>query len=228
MKRMKRLFIILIMIIGITNIKAECKDEELNEWATKTEVEFTLSSQVNNGKFGYAYFLSITPMREDIKIKVIDGEGGKAEGQTFTYIVNEETEESKTLYAVGCYNNLEEETYVVEIYGNDKSKCKNQLLKRMNYTVPRFNRYINRGICATYPNHELCKPYTNVTKNMTQDAFDQILEEYDKEVNPPKKSLFSGIWDIVKYALYVIVPFAVITIAYIVKVKKYKKEERMK
>ena len=224
---MKKVLLIILLMLCI-NVKAACNDEELNEWATKIETTFTISSEVNDGRFGYAYFLSVTPMREDIKIKVTDSEGGKAEGQTFTYITNEETGESKTLYAVGCYNNLEEETYVIEVYGNEKSKCKNQLLKKMNYTVPRFNRYIQRGICATYPDHELCKPYTNVTKNMSQEDFDKILEEYDEKVRPEKKSILDGIKNILKYLLYIIVPFVIITILYLFKIKKYRKEERMK
>ena len=224
---MKKILLILLLMLCI-NVKAACNDEELNEWATKIETTFTISSEVNDGRFGYAYFLSVTPMREDIKIKVTDSEGGKAEGQTFTYITNEETGESKTLYAVGCYNNLEEETYVIEVYGNEKSKCKNQLLKKMNYTVPRFNRYIQRGICATYPDHELCKPYTNATKNMSQEDFDKILEEYDEKVRPEKKSILDGIKNILKYLLYIIVPFVIITILYLFKIKKYRKEERMK
>ena len=224
---MKKILLILLLMLCI-NVKAACNDEELNEWATKIETTFTISSEVNDGRFGYAYFLSVTPMREDIKIKVTDSEGGKAEGQTFTYITNEETGESKTLYAVGCYNNLEEETYVIEVYGNEKSKCKNQLLKKMNYTVPRFNRYIQRGICATYPDHELCKPYTNATKNMSQEDFDKILEEYDEKVRPEKKSILDGIKNILKYLLYIIVPFVIITILYLFKIRKYRKEERMK
>ena len=224
---MKKVLLIVLLMLCI-NVKAACNDEELNEWATKIETTFTISSEVNDGRFGYAYFLSVTPMREDIKIKVTDSEGGKAEGQTFTYITNEETGESKTLYAVGCYNNLEEETYVIEVYGNEKSKCKNQLLKKMNYTVPRFNRYIQRGICATYPDHELCKPYTNATKNMSQEDFDKILEEYDEKVRPEKKSILDGIKNILKYLLYIIVPFVIITILYLFKIKKYRKEERMK
>ena len=224
---MKKVLLIILLMLCI-NVKAACNDEELNEWATKIETTFTRSSEVNDGRFGYAYFLSVTPMREDIKIKVTDSEGGKAEGQTFTYITNEETGESKTLYAVGCYNNLEEETYVIEVYGNEKSKCKNQLLKKMNYTVPRFNRYIQRGICATYPDHELCKPYTNATKNMSQEDFDKILEEYDEKVRPEKKSILDGIKNILKYLLYIIVPFVIITILYLFKIKKYRKEERMK
>ena len=98
----------------------------------------------------------------------------------------------------------------------------------MNYTVPRFNRYIQRGICATYPDHELCKPYTNATKNMSQEDFDKILEEYDEKVRPEKKSILDGIKNILKYLLYIIVPFVIITILYLFKIKKYRKEERMK
>lgn len=221
---MRKYFVFILLFFMFTlGVKADCNDDALNEWATKTEVKFTLSSDINGGKLGYAYFFTIEPYRKDVKIKVIDGGKNTAEGQTFTYT---EDDKEKSFYGVGCYNNLEEETYTIEIYGNADSKCKNQLLKRTTYTVPRFNRMINKEMCAVYPEHELCQVYTNQTKDMDQASFDKIMDDYNSKMAKEELSLKDHIFKILRYLIYVIVPFVIVSIVYIIRMKKYKKEER--
>ena len=225
---MKKVMLIISLIALLTftsTINASCNSEELNEWATKVEAKFTLSSEINNGKFGYAYFLSIEPYRSDVKIRVIDGKGKKANGKTFDYFENEK---KYTFYAVGCYNNLNEETYTIEVYGNDKGKCKDQLLKKLTYTVPRFNRQVNTKYCAKFPEHELCQIYTNATKDMSINEFNDIMSSYEKANKKTDNSLINGIISLLKYLIYILIPFGIITIIYVRKIQKYNKEEREK
>ena len=129
----KKIFILIIMIIMVfsVKVKAECNDESLNEWVTAIQAKFVLNEELDD-PYPYAYFIGLTDYRDDIKIVVYDGKGNKAEGQKFEKTIN--------FYGVGCYTNFEEETYTVNIYGNEKSKCKNELLKTVRYTVPRLNR----------------------------------------------------------------------------------------
>ena len=216
-------FFVLLFFVFTLGVKADCNNEDLNEWATKAEVKFTLSSSINEGRLGYAYFLTVEPYREDIKMKVIDGSKQSVEGETFKYTENEK---EKSFYGVGCYNNLEEETYTIELYGNAKSECKNQLLKKTTYTVPRFNRMINKEMCAIYPEHELCQVYTNQTKDMDQSTFDKIMDDYNSKMAKKELTLKDHLFKILKYLVYVIVPFAIVSIIYITKMRKYKKEER--
>ena len=208
MKKYISILLVLLLIVVNTKVYASCNDEELNEWAVSVNPVFKLSKEVEEGKYEYAYFLSISPYREDVKIKVIDGKDysyGKMFGD---------------FYAVGCYTNLEEKTYTIEIYGGDSSKCKNQLLKTITYTVPRLNRMLKERVCEENPNSEYCVPFTNLTKDMTLEEFEKAVKKDAKEEKSEYHSL-----NIFIYLLYIIIPFAILTIIYNIKKTNYKKKE---
>ena len=209
------------------NVNAECQDEELNEWATKVEAAFKENKTTGGDAAKYAYFLSITPQKgsysdgtEQFRIVVIDESGAKANGELYTL------GDGSTIYGVGCYTNLEEETYTIEVYGSEKSKCANEKLKTLRYTVPRFNRMVKNAKCIDN-DIELCQTFTNSTKDMTEAEFEKEVEKQTKAKEEPMTTT-----DILKlalsYGLYIIIPLAIITIIYISKVKKFKKEERKK
>ncbi len=203
------------IILFTTNVYAECdKDniEDLREWATKAEVLFTETTNAYSDQF--AYFLSVTPARDDIIVKVEDQYGAMDEAQEYKEV---------NLYAVGCNTNLEEMTYTVSVY----SKCNNELLKTMKYIVPRYNRMIQNDVCEKYPNHELCKAFTNATKDMSEADFLKTMEEYDKAHT--ETTIWEKIVSIVReYGIFILVPFLIITLVYIIKIQEFKKEERKK
>ena len=235
------ILLFLLLFFSFNRVEAVCNDEELNEWATKVEVLFTETKDLKAEDIEFAYFLGVTDYREDITIKVKDVDGQIQEGKMHKYVIKEPNEViddkgekgylgvkeiEKEIYGVGCYNNLEEELYVVEIYGNSKSKCNKELLKTIDYKVPRYNRMIKYAYCEDYPEHELCKSYTNKTKNMSEQEFKKILKEYDKEQKDKLKEQLTLIEKILIYALYIIVPFVIITVIYMVKISNLKKEKR--
>ena len=224
MKRVLKLIIVIISFLIVIDVKALCYDEELNEWAVEATVKFTEDTRVaspyaETTEDLYAYFLSVTPEREDIKIIVTDGSGSKAEGKEYSEV---------GIYGVGCYTNLEEETYTIEVYGGEKSACPNELLKTLRYTVPRFNRYIKTEYCEEYPDHELCQTYTNATKDMEEEEFKETLGKYDKEIKEKELTASKVFKIIIEYGIYILVPLLVISIIYIIKISKYKREEREK
>ena len=229
MKNIYRLFIIILLMLPIL-VNATCNDEELNEWATSVEVTFTKSEKLNVNELGFAYFLSIKPLRDDVIIKVTDGNGDTAEGQRF--LKEEEvydngdyhTEKVYDFYAVGCYTNLEEEEYVVKVYGGEKSKCKNELLKTIHYTVPRYNRMEKDAMCEKYPEHELCQTYTNKTKDMTEDAFNKEMKKYEKDGDNNVIKDSDLLRELINYALYALIPFIVITIIYFLRKRSIRKK----
>ena len=216
---MKKLKFLLLGLFGfaflITNVYAECDSneiEELREWATKAEVKFTLSPENYSNK--YAYFLSVTPEKEGVIVEVEDAYGNKAKAKKF---------EDINLYGVGCYTNLEETTYTVRVY----SECSNELLKTMKHTVPRLNRMIKNEVCAKYPDHELCQTFTNKTKDMTEQQFLKKMNEYDQ--SQQKTSFGTKILQIIReYGIFILIPFLLITLVYIIKVQEFKKKERKK
>ena len=161
-------------------------------------------------------FLSISNIRDDIVIKVIDKNGDSSYGEKFELL---------NLYGVGCYTNLEEETYRIEVYGGENSKCKNELLRSLTYTVKPYNDMIKTEECEKYPNHELCQSFTDKTQNMTRDDFNKQMQQYEKSIKnsrPSWQTLFSTIRE---YGVYVLFPFFLISLIYIIKIHNYKKKE---
>ncbi len=202
-------------IFHFENVKAICNDEELNEWATNVKVLFKEDNDISDDN-KFAYFLSITPMRDDIKIQVTDGTGYKTDGKNY---------ESAGIYGLGCYTNIDAETYIIEIYGNEKSSCNNELLKTLKYTVPPYNDYIKTDYCEKYPEHELCQTFTDATKNIDREEFNDILKEYAQDINGDKLTLSEVLLKILEYSIYILIPLIIITIIYFVKVKSIKKKE---
>lgn len=217
---MKKIFklISVFLVVGFLSIcfvNAECDNEELNEWATKIEPVFRENTVLYSNISKYAYFLTISPYREDARIVVIDGNGNKAEGEYFEEI---------DLYAVGAFTNLEEETYTFEVYGAKGGKCEKDLLKKLSYTVPRFNRRVKDSRCENNSELEICKTFTNSTKDMTEEQFNKEIEQYIKENKT--FTIKDIINSIISYGLFIVVPVLIIGFIYFRKIRKVKKEER--
>ena len=220
MKRIAKTFFSLVVLFSFSMfVNAACNNEELNEWATKVEPKFIEIKELNLDSSEYAYLLSITPIRNDITLKVYDGEGNWADSKMLQPSSKEES-----VMAVGCYTNLDEETYKIEVYGGAKSACPNQLLKTLEYTVPQFNRFMKDRRCEN-SDEEICKTFTNSTKDMTQDEFDKAMgtEGNGSSSTSTLKSILNGI---LEYGLYIIIPLVIISVFYVIKISKYKKEER--
>ena len=129
------------------------------------------------------------------------------------------------LYGVGCYTNIEAETYRIDVYGGENSKCKNELLRTFTYTVEQYNDMVKTEECENHPEHELCQAFTNKTQNMTREDFSKEIVAYEKNMNKSKYSL-SKVFDLIReYGVYVLFPFFIITLIYIIKIQNFKKKE---
>ena len=217
-KTIKFVVFLSVLFAFSTSLKAVCNDEDLNEWATRAEVQFDEIKESGLNSSKYAYLLSVTPPRNDIRIVVTDEFGGSSEGKSY------QKNSKESVYGVGCYNNLEEETYTMKIYGGKNSKCAGELLKTLSYTVPRYNRYIKDARCKDNDS-ELCQTYTNATKGMDSVEFDKALTEKinEEESNTTFNKIIKAI---LNYGLYILIPLVVVSIIYGIKINKYKKEER--
>ena len=213
MKKVKKIIICLLVIFSFcTVVKATCNNEELNEWATKVETKFIEIKDVGLDSSEYAYLLTVTPMRDDIRIKVTDVNGATAEAKMLKPSYNEDS-----ILAVGCYTNLEEETYTIQVYGAKGSACSGELLKTLTYTVPRLNRYFKDKRCKD-SDLEICKTFTNSTEKMTQEEFDKKLT--NEENNNNNSGILGKVLKaIVSYGLYVIIPLVIISAIYIIRIK---------
>lgn len=216
---MKKLFLFILSFVVLFSFKpllnADCNDEDLNEWATTINGEYVLNEKGDSLAFPFAYFITINPIRDDINIKVTDASGVSAFAKKYE---GKET----NVFGVGCYTNLEKETYKIQVYGGKNSACPNELLRTINVTVPRYNEMSKAQACKDNKDYELCKTFTDSTENMSEQEFSEKLDEYTNN-GSTNASLLLKILSIVKeYLIYIIIPFVIVTIIYIIRVKNYK------
>ena len=94
------------------------------------------------------------------------------------------------VYGVGCYTNLEKETYKIQVYGNKNSACPNELLRTVEVTVPRYNEMSKAEECKNNKDYELCKTFSDSTLNMTETEFKEKVKEYTRKEASSNSILF--------------------------------------
>lgn len=219
---MKRtiLFIGLFLILSFS-VKAECLDDELNEWVNDVKVEFIPYDNEKEGTSdNYAYLISLNKMRKDILLKAKDSHNQTAEAKLI---------DGYNIMAIGGYTSLVDENITIYIYGAKDSACPNELIKTISYTVPKYNDFVDTEYCGLYPDADICAPYKN-NDDVNLEEFKKAMEKYIEEhEEPEKESILLIIWRYIKeYALYAIVPIAIIVIVYKVRINNYIRKEREK
>lgn len=223
MKRLFKLFAIFlfIFIVFSSAIKAECNDEELNEWATTVEPLFIENkyeiTHYDSRTARYAYFITIRPYREDIRIEATNKSGRRAKGKTYYF-------PSMEIYGLGAYTNLNDENYTIEIYGDKGSACEGELLKKIDFVVPGFNEKAKDARCEGVNDLEICNTFSNSTKQMSDKEFNEILNQY---VEDHKETTFKDILNsILSYGLFVVLPIVIVGLFYFRKIKIFKKQQK--
>lgn len=232
MKR-KILFIVLFiacMFCFNVYVDALCTDTELTAWAVNTNVKFInfdkylideeTGKEIHELGFDYAYILTLDNSRDDIIIKATTESGRQLEG---VYVPGHK------VYGLTDYNPKYGAKYKIVVYGSDKSACPNEVLKTLNYEVEPFNFYHKTQECEKYPEADVCKMYKDTSK-LTLEDFRNEIEEYEETINPKKKvSFLTKLMNfMVNYGVYVLIPFIVILIIYMIKIGKIETYERKK
>lgn len=227
----KLLLCCLFLSIFIINIRVDalCYDDDLNEWANKVSIKFVdFNKELINEETGkplketmiYSYILTTNMQRDDIIIKATTSNGDKMEG---VYVPGHK------VYGLVDYTPKYGIKYDISIYGSKDSACPNEVIKTFNYEVEKFNFYYKTEKCEKYPDAPLCKMYKD-TDDVTLEEFNREMDEYIEGVAPvKKKSVFKVILDFfVNYGIYVLIPFIVIMVIYLIKIGNLKKIERKK
>ena len=218
------LFLFICFLSFNNNIYAKCNDEELLNWANNVNVRLIKyknsyfdenGKYINTGDLNYSYLLALDPNRDDVYMVSVDKNYGEKLKSEYIPGFN--------LTAIGSYVTIEETTYTISIYGSKNSACPNELLKKVDYTVPPYNSFSKTEYCDNNPNDSLCSSYKN-TSNITEKEFYEYSTKNDKNDNKEKTN-YERILEIVEYLLFILVPIVIASIIFNAKLKKYKKEE---
>lgn len=227
----KLLLICLFLCIFAFNMKIDalCYDDDLNGWANKTEIEFVaFDKYLTNEETGkplketmiYSYILTTNIQREDIIMKATTDAGVNLEG---IYVPGHK------VYGIADYTPKDGAKYKITIYGSKDSACPNEVIKTFDYEVEKFNFYYKTEKCEKYPEAPLCKMFKN-TDDVTLEEFNEQMDEYIATVEPNKNGNWfsSFLRFMVSYGIFILIPFIIIALLYMVKIGKIKEIERKK
>ena len=71
-KAFKIIFLIVTFSIFTFDVKAECKDDELNNWAENVSIEFKEEVETKDYKPEFAYVLLMKPYNEKVTMQATD------------------------------------------------------------------------------------------------------------------------------------------------------------
>ncbi len=216
---MKKTFRILIIIISIfifnTDIFASCDNDELNTWAEKLDIKFNEVTEaylkeikMTEEDVPYSYLLMLNYPRTDIVVKAKD---------TYSGTYNVDYDANFKNYVIGSEIHFIDKTYTFTIYmSNSAITCPGERMRTITYVVPKYNSYNDTVYCEDNPDAEICGSYTKVEET---DKIDDLIEKHynDKLEQELLKSApwYTKLWNVIKeYALFVIIPLAIIAIFY--------------
>ena len=121
MKKGIKLGILITILFTSTKVYAFCNDSKLNDYAEKVKVVYKEEVKTNDYNPEYAYVLLLSPYNEQVNVKVKSG------GKTYDISYDEHYKTN----AIGSNIHFNEKKYEIELYGNDKSSCNGELLRKI-------------------------------------------------------------------------------------------------
>lgn len=223
----KIIFSILLIVIFMPNVFAVCENNEINDWAEKVKVKFVNEEYREKLIFEdgtiipeyvpkYDYVLSLDPMRDDVYMVVKDSISNKK-----TTIKNEGSDYYDKV--IGSTVHFDEKKYTIEVFVKENAKeCAGEKVRTLTYSVPPYNMYTLTTYCEENKDAEICESYKD-TSDITEEEFEEITGTGDNKKEENK-------WVILlkEYWYTILVPFVVISIIYIIKIRKLKREQALK
>ena len=204
-RKLKLLFVMLVLIININVLDASCEDAQ--ELAKYVNFNYTT---INNAEETNIR-LEIHNLSGDLYAVVTNDYNNKtlkfasSDNNEFGYIsFNTDNINKNIVYNVSVYS----------------ESCSNNMLEKLSITTPKYNPYSIKDVCKGKSSEiEECKTFYDVKSNDSAE-FIKTVEDKNKE----KELIF--IKYIKEYYLYVLIPFLIISVFYIIKIIIFKRRNK--
>ena len=230
LKRIIYFVFIAVFCFFLFNVRlnALCYDSELNEWATDLELEFidfnpSLINEQTGKKLAYtmnyAFIFGLSKHRDDVILKSLDDRDNQ---KVWMYIPGHK------IWGIPNYSYGYTVYYKLSVVGGENSSCPGEILKTFEKKMEPFNLYHKTEMCDDYPDAPLCAIYKD-TSNISEQEFNYQMEQYIREVIPPKIPFIIKLGNFfLDYFIYILIPFLLISTVYIVKIQGVKRKEANK
>ncbi len=228
MKRKLLILFFALMFVSLASVKAStCSDARTLE----------LSSLANNVNVGMekeyrevakyvaeedgeettdifpAFYLTVYNLTNDLNIAV------SREGyQKISYFSYKDVYEDGVLYLDAGFAD-EVKSYTIKIRSNDAG-CKNEILKTITVTTPKFNAKSQYEVCQENSDFNMCKEFTTVNYDeVSESSFIEELDKYKEEKAEEEKranSIFNKIAKFISKYRWIFITVIIVAIAFAV------------
>lgn len=243
----KNIYFVLLFVFGLlitTGVKAStCRDTrvlELSSLANEVNVSYQEYDKVvdeyssetfvdedddpeTKSTFP-AYYLTVYNLPDDLNVSVVRNDTKKSV-EAYT----KDKDADGVIYIDTGYA-AQVKLFTVKIRSND-SNCKNEILKTVAITTPKYNKFSQYMVCQENPDFNLCQQFTTTDySDVTEDQFNEKLEEYKTKKEEEERKQKSILYNIGKflsaYGWYILIAVVIIGVAIIV-IKIRRKKSRL-
>ena len=161
-----------------------------------------------------AYYLTIYNLTDDLNVSVIRNDTSK------NIVAYAKDKESDGVVYIDTGYAAKVKSFTVKIRSNDSS-CKNEIMKTVVVSTPKYNKFSTYDSCRDYPEFDLCQQFSTTDySNVSNSQFIEKLNEYKEKKIEEEKKQKSVLYQIGKflstYKWYIIIPVVIIGVALIV------------
>ena len=206
------------------NVSYQQYDKVVDEYDSETFVDENDEDAHTRSTYP-AYYLTVYNLPNDLNISVTRDDTKKN-----VVASAKDKEEDGVLYIDTGYA-AKVKLFTIKIRSND-SNCKNEVLKTVAITTPKYNKFSQYNSCQENPEFNLCQQFTTTDySDVTNEQFIEKLEEYKAkkaEEEKRKSSIFYNIGKFFEnYGLYIIIGVVIIGVAIIVIYIRRRKKSRL-
>ena len=205
----KVLFFIFLSFVSVNVVNADCTDYE----DVANKIEYSVLNIFNEDEFVNRIMISELPENMYLKVR----NSYNSDEDTYTY-----SDSSEGLLFIDSKTVTRKINYEIRVYTNDAS-CQGKVLRTIQETTPKYNPYVTSDLCVGhYDDVKLCHPFYNIGE-MTLDEFNKQVTDEIAKLNDSKLNFWGYV---LKYLPFVLVPFVLISVIYIVRIILLKRRKK--
>ena len=228
MKKKLLILFFALMFVSLTSVKAStCSDKRILELSSLAnnvnigmEKEYREAAKYKAEEDGEettdifpAFYLTVFNLTKDLNIAV--SREGYEKSSYFSY---KDVYEDGVLYLDAGFA-TEVKNFAIKIRSNDAA-CKNEVLKTVTITTPKFNSKSQYEVCQDNSEFNMCKEFTTVDyDNVSESSFIEELDKYKEEKAEEEKranSIFNKIAKFISKYRWIFITVIIVAIAFAV------------
>lgn len=209
MKKVKKIFVLLVMLLLVKNVHAECGYETQAKLNSEAVTIKAIYEEVQKEMDRNLYMCGdgvdeCTEYYSVLKISILNL------SENFYVKVTSDNNFNKTFYYKDAQDGIvsfelsdltKVNTFTFNVYNTDKSGCSQKLNRTFYLTTPRLNDYYNIKLCDKIPDYYMCQKFVTFEDTGYSDFLSSVNKYYEKQEEIKEntnKSFFEKIINFIK------------------------------